>query len=76
MCSIVSKDGYNFRAANHTNSPVFLWIFYVLYGSMDLKELNCIPKISVTKCEKMGHIGIVEIEQETSWDIGVCLCTT
>ena len=26
--------------------------------------------------DKKGHIGIVEKEQETSWDIGVCLCAT
>ena len=26
------------------------------------------------KNSKKGHIGIVEKEQETSWNIGVCLC--
>ena len=25
---------------------------------------------------KKGHIGIVEKEQETSWNVGVCLCAT
>ena len=45
-CSMAdSWKEIDFGAANHTNFPIFLQIFYVIFGNIDLTVIHGIPVI-------------------------------